>query len=91
MVIDYVSCASAEKKERLDSYRPLQLRFKNLNAWFDIELTYTSNAIEGNTLTRAETSLVNLTTLQQATGYPIRIVSAVDLRKACCRYCLDFT
>ena len=22
-------------------------------------------------------------------GYPIRIVSAVDLRKACCRYCLD--
>lgn len=48
-----------QKKERLDSYRPFPDRIiENLNAWFDIELTYTSNAIEGNTLTRAETSLV---------------------------------
>lgn len=29
-----------------------------LDAWIDVELTYTSNAIEGNTLTRSETALV---------------------------------
>lgn len=47
------------KKERLDSFRPLQNELiKNLEDWFRIELTYTSNAIEGNTLTRQETALV---------------------------------
>lgn len=30
----------------------------NLHEWFRIELTYTSNAIEGNTLSRAETALI---------------------------------
>lgn len=30
----------------------------HLDAWYDVELTYTSNAIEGNTLTRQETALV---------------------------------
>ncbi len=29
-----------------------------LDAWYDVELTYTSNAIEGNTLTRSETAIV---------------------------------
>ncbi len=47
------------KKKRLDSYKPLQDEIiKNLEEWFRIELTYTSNAIEGNTLTRAETAMV---------------------------------
>ena len=47
------------KKQRLDSFRPLPLELiKNLDKWFKIELTYTSNAIEGSTLTRAETALV---------------------------------
>lgn len=31
---------------------------RNLDDWFRVELTYTSNAIEGNTLTRRETALV---------------------------------
>jgi fido (protein-threonine AMPylation protein) len=31
---------------------------KNLNEWLRVELTYTSNAIEGNSLTRGETALV---------------------------------
>jgi Fic family protein len=31
---------------------------KNLEAWFRVELTYTSNAIEGNTLSRRETAVV---------------------------------
>ena len=48
-----------DKKQRLDSYKPLQEELiKNLNEWFRIELTYTSNAIEGNTLTRQETAMV---------------------------------
>ena len=43
----------------MDSFRPLPSELvKNLDEWFKIELTYTSNAIEGNTLTRAETALV---------------------------------
>ena len=47
------------KKQRLDSYKPLQNELiKNLEEWFRIELTYTSNAIEGNTLTRQETAMV---------------------------------
>ncbi len=31
---------------------------KNLDAWYKVELTYTSNALEGNTLTRQETALL---------------------------------
>ncbi len=52
-----------EKKAELDHYRntgeglPSGL-VKNLEDWFRVELTYTSNAIEGNTLTRRETALV---------------------------------
>lgn len=47
------------KKQKLDAHRPLPRELvKNLDEWFSVELTYTSNAIEGNTLTRAETALV---------------------------------
>src|SRR3989344_6255288 len=47
------------KKQKLDTFRPLPPELvKNLDEWFKVELTYTSNAIEGNTLTRAETALV---------------------------------
>lgn len=47
------------KKKLLDSFRPLPSALvQNLGNWFRIELTYTSNAIEGNTLTRRETALV---------------------------------
>ena len=48
-----------DKKKRLDSFKPLQEELiRNLDEWFRIELTYTSNAIEGNTLTRQETAMV---------------------------------
>jgi Fic family protein len=48
-----------EKKKLLDKHRPFDgALVKNLEEWFRIELTYTSNAIEGNTLSRAETALV---------------------------------
>lgn len=47
------------KKEELDTFRPLPAALiKNLSQWFHVELTYTSNAIEGNTLTRSETAVV---------------------------------
>lgn len=47
------------KKEILDRHRPLPAGLiRNLDDWFRVELTYTSNAIEGNTLTRRETALV---------------------------------
>lgn len=47
------------KKKKLDGHRPLSVALvDNLNEWFKVELTYTSNAIEGNTLTRRETALV---------------------------------
>lgn len=48
-----------EKKAELDRQRPLpEALVRNLDDWFRVELTYTSNAIEGNTLTRRETALV---------------------------------
>ena len=55
--IDYKKLT--EKKQILDRNRPFDVALvKNLEEWFRIELTYTSNAIEGNTLSRAETALI---------------------------------
>jgi Fic family protein len=49
----------AEKKQRLDQLRPLSAEaLSNLQHYYDIEITYTSNAIEGNTLSAVETTLV---------------------------------
>lgn len=49
----------AEKKARLDGLRPLTPALvRNLEEWFLVELTYTSNALEGNTLSRKETAVV---------------------------------
>ena len=53
----------ASKKAELDGFRekgsglPSEL-VRNLEDWSRVDLTYTSNAIEGNTLTRQETALV---------------------------------
>jgi Fic family protein len=47
----------AGKKERLDQLRPLaRADLRALQKFYDIDLTYTSNAIEGNTLTLRETA-----------------------------------
>ena len=49
----------SSQKQLLDTYRPLPpVLVNNLEEWFRVELTFTSNAIEGNTLTRRETALV---------------------------------
>ena len=48
-----------QKKQLLDQYRPFSTAvINNLLEWFKIELTYSSNAIEGNTLSRLETAIV---------------------------------
>ena len=48
-----------EKKKQLEGKRPFSLELeKNLYTWSKMGLTYTSNALEGNTLTEGETALV---------------------------------
>jgi len=48
-----------DKKAELDALRPIAGRsLVELDKWYDVELTYTSNAIEGNTLTRNETAII---------------------------------
>lgn len=47
------------KKQQLDAKRPLtRNNLQALNDWYDVALTYSSNAIEGNTLTHSETAIV---------------------------------
>jgi len=49
----------AEKQAKLAAARPLAAAsMAVLDAWFDVEQTWSSNALEGNTLTRQETALV---------------------------------
>src|SRR5579872_2094105 len=49
----------ATKKGELDRLRPLAVpALAGLQKFYDVELTYTSNAIEGNTLTLRETAEV---------------------------------
>jgi len=57
--MDELLTSIAAKKMRLDELRPLSPKaLANLEHYYDIELTYTSNAIEGNTLSPVETTLV---------------------------------
>jgi Fic family protein len=57
--MDELLTSIAAKKERLDELRPLSGKaLAALEHYYDVELTYTSNAIEGNTLTRVETLIV---------------------------------
>jgi Fic family protein len=59
MILYMIDDKLTNKKKQLDSYRPLpEALLRNLDKWFRVELTYTSNALEGNTLTRRETALV---------------------------------
>jgi Fic family protein len=57
--MDELLTSIAAKKQRLDELRPLSSQaLDQLEHYYDIELTYTSNAIEGNTLSPVETTLV---------------------------------
>ena len=48
----------ADKRYRLGRLDQLEELLDNLRQWYRVELTYTSNALEGNTLGRLQTSLV---------------------------------
>jgi Fic family protein len=55
--MDELLAAIAAKKDRLDALRPVsQAALLALQKSYDVDLTYTSNAIEGNTLTLRETA-----------------------------------
>ncbi|MBN1849230.1 MAG: Fic family protein [Deltaproteobacteria bacterium] len=55
--MDYTTVS--QKKQKIEGFRPLPpALIKNLDDWFRIELTYNSNAIEGNTLSRSETAVI---------------------------------
>jgi len=55
--MDELLAAIADKKERLDAMRPVsRAALLVLQKSYDVDLTYTSNAIEGNTLTLRETA-----------------------------------
>ncbi len=56
---DKLLAAIAAKKAQLDALRPMSGgALRALQKWYDVDLTYTSNAIEGNTLTLRETAEV---------------------------------
>ena len=57
--MDDLRASIQTKKAALDQQRPLaEAALRQLQKYFDVELTYTSNAIEGNTLTHRETAEV---------------------------------
>jgi Fic family protein len=57
--MDELLNAIAAKRAQLDALRPLPAKaLAQLEHYYDIELTYASNAIEGNTLSPVETTLV---------------------------------
>ena len=56
-VMDELLASVAAKKERLDAMRPVSREaLLALQKAYDVDLTYTSNAIEGNTLSLRETA-----------------------------------
>ena len=74
-----------DKKEELDKQKPLTAEvLKNLEEWLKVELTYSSNAIEGNTLTRIETAeVIEKGTAAALTGKPLQDqIEAINHAKA---------
>src|SRR3989344_9214870 len=68
-----------KKKKELDKLRALPAEtIQSLEDWIKVELTYSSNAIEGNTLTRAETAQV----LEKGTAAIIKGKSLKDQLEA---------
>jgi len=63
-----------KKKQQLDKLQPLPPELiKNLEDWFRVELTYSSNAIEGNTLSRIETAeVIGRGTAAVISGKPLK-------------------
>lgn len=62
------------KRQQLDTYRPFPKDLvQNLEEWLKVELTYSSNAIEGNTLSRIETAeVIEKGTAAVISGKPLK-------------------
>jgi excisionase family DNA binding protein len=74
------------KKAQLEQFLPLPpATIKSLEDWFRVELTYTSNALEGNTLSRRETQMVVMENLAVEGKSLTEILEAKNHRRA-----LDF-
>ena len=59
-------------KSRLDVLRPLPVeRLRSLQEYYKIGLTYSSNALEGNSLTESETKIVIENGLTVSSGKPL--------------------
>ena len=75
--------AIAEKKAKLDALRPLShAALAAVQKAYDVELTYTSNAIEGNTLTLRETAQGRRVTLV-LWSMPQSVKISVRFRSSC--------
>ena len=73
------------KKKKLDSLKPIQGHaLQNLEDWLKVELTYSSNAIEGNTLSRMETAeVIEKGILATISGKPLKDqIEAINHAKA---------
>src|SRR3990167_6747894 len=72
--MDKIFTRLTDKKQKLDRYQPLPDELvKNLEEWFKVELTYSSNAIEGNTLSRIETAeVIERGTAAVISGKPLK-------------------
>ncbi|CUH97530.1 hypothetical protein P22_3661 [Propionispora sp. 2/2-37] len=58
-MLDLILQKIEQNQKRINQARPLdQAQVKNLKEYFKIGLTYSSNALEGNTLTESETKVV---------------------------------
>jgi Fic family protein len=58
MLTDFLKKLDSQK-QKLDAFRPLSPKqLTNLKKIFDVDFTYNSNAIEGNTLTYSETKFI---------------------------------
>ncbi len=72
-----------EKKKELDTFQPLPVdMIKSMWDWLRVELTYTSNAIEGNTLTRKETAIILEDGISPAGKKIVEILEAQNHNKA---------
>lgn len=58
IVMDDILKRLDSKKKRLQQLSAPKEQLVNLQEWYKVELTYTSNALEGNTLDRRQTALI---------------------------------
>jgi Fic family protein len=73
--VDKLRARVAVKKAELDRLRvSAEKSLAALSDWYDVELTYTSNAIEGNTLTRVETAEV----FEKGLGAPAVVAKPIE-------------